>query len=222
MSGAGGPGRVECGAPYDGAWRQGAGVPHRLRSGGPLASRADNDSVRWRSVDGISRTLAREVGAAGSRPRPGFYTYLLDRDAAEEVAEHKRLFYVAATRAADALYISGNETSSGDGWLAAASEVVGTASRDGVEVRQPLIVGGGGGARRPAPRSWNEGGVAISPWRVRTLPSLPLTRVQGQSRSRRGAAPLRLARGTTAPYLTVEAYLSLYDPLLTTQLGVLA
>ena len=30
-------------------------------------------------------------------------------------------------------------------------EVVGTASRDGVEVRQPLIVGGGGGARRPAP-----------------------------------------------------------------------
>ena len=122
-----------------------------------LASRADNDSVRWRSVDGISRTLAREVGAAGSRRRPGFYTYLLDRDAAEEVAEHKRLFYVAATRAADALYINGNETSGGAGWLAAALEVVGTASRDGVEVRQPLIVGGGGGARRPAPRSWNEG-----------------------------------------------------------------
>ena len=83
-----------------------------------------------------------------------------------------RLFYVAATRAADALYVSGNETSSGDGWLAAALEVVGTASRDGVEVRQPLIVGGGGGARRPAPRSWNEGGVAFSPWRVRTLPNL--------------------------------------------------
>ena len=116
-----------------------------------LASRADNDSVRWRSADGISLTLARAVGAAGSRPRPGFYTYLLDRDAVEEAAEHKRLFYVAATRAADALYISGNETSSGDGWLAAASEVVGAASRDGVEVRQPLIVGGGGGARRPAP-----------------------------------------------------------------------
>lgn len=122
-----------------------------------LASRADNDSVHWRSADGISLTLARKVGAAGSRPCPGFYTYLLDRDAAAEAAERKRLSYVAATRAADALYVSGNETSSGDGWLAAALEVVGTASRDGVEVRQPLIVGGGGGARRPAPRSWNEG-----------------------------------------------------------------
>ena len=158
MSGAGGHGRIECGAPDDGAWRQGLEFPIVFVPEAHLTSRADHDSVRWRSAGGISLTLAREVGAAGSRPRPGFYTYLLDRDAAEEVAEHKRLFYVAATRAADALYINGNETSSDDGWLAAALEVVGTALRDGVEVRQPLIVGGGGGVRRPGPRSWNDGG----------------------------------------------------------------
>ena len=115
-----------------------------------LPSRADYDPVRWRSREGISMTLAREIGDS-SRPRPGFYDYLLQRDRAEEAAEHKRLFYVAATRAADALYVSGDEKNSGDGWLAAAVEALGTAPRDGVEVRSPLTVGPGTTARRPAP-----------------------------------------------------------------------
>ena len=115
-----------------------------------LPSRADYDYVRWRSGEGVSITLAREIGDS-SRPRPGFYDYLLQRDRAEEAAEHKRLFYVAATRAADALYVSGDEKNSGDGWLAAAVEALGTAPGDGVEVRSPLTVGPGTTARRPAP-----------------------------------------------------------------------
>ena len=115
-----------------------------------LLSRTDYDPVRWRSGEGVSLTLAREIGDS-SRPRPGFYDYLLQRDKAEEAAEHKRLFYVAATRAADALYVSGDEKNSGDGWLAAAVEALGAAPRDGVEVRSPLTVGPGTTARRPAP-----------------------------------------------------------------------
>ena len=115
-----------------------------------LPSRADYDYVRWRSGEGISTTLAREIGDS-ARPRPGFYDYLLQQDRAEEAAEHKRLFYVAATRAADALYVSGDEKNSGDGWLAAAVEALGTAPRDGVEVRSPLTVGPGTTARRPTP-----------------------------------------------------------------------
>ena len=115
-----------------------------------LPSRSDYDYVRWRSGEGLSMTLARDIGDS-SRPRPGFYDYLLQRDKAEEAAEHKRLFYVAATRAADALYVSGDEKNSGDGWLAAAVEALGTAPRDGVEVRSPLTVGPGATARRPSP-----------------------------------------------------------------------
>ena len=115
-----------------------------------LLSRSDYDYVRWRSGEGLSMTLARDIGDS-SRPRPGFYDYLLQRDKAEEAAEHKRLFYVAATRAADALYVSGDEKNSGDGWLAAAVEALGTTPRDGVEVRSPLTVGPGATARRPSP-----------------------------------------------------------------------
>ena len=115
-----------------------------------LPSRDSYEYVRWRTDEGISATLAREIGES-ARPRPGFYSYLLTRDQVEEAAEHKRLFYVAATRAADTLYVSGNEQSSGDGWLAAAVESLGSIPRDGVEVRQPLTVGSGATARRPTP-----------------------------------------------------------------------
>ena len=117
-----------------------------------LASRETYEYVRWRSAEGISATLAREIGDT-KRPRPGFYSCLLDRDAVEEAAEHKRLFYVAATRAADALYLSGNESRGGDGWLGAAIGALGTASRDGVELRDPLTAGWGDTARRPPPRA---------------------------------------------------------------------
>ena len=117
-----------------------------------LQSRQTYDHVRWRD-EGISPTLNQELGSGDGRRRPGFYDYLLRRDQAEEAAEHKRLFYVAATRAADTLYVSGNEGGSGDGWLASAVEALGAGASDAVEIRDPLPVDVRDIARRPAPAS---------------------------------------------------------------------
>ena len=118
-----------------------------------LPSRVTYDQVRWRTEEGISLTLEKEIGSdETSRRRPGFYSYLLSRDEAEEAAEHKRLFYVAATRAADALYISGDDPPRSDGWLAAAHSALG-ADTGGVEVRSPIPVDLDAIARRAAPQS---------------------------------------------------------------------
>ena len=104
------------------------------------SSHVSYDAVRWRTEDGISLTLAKKIGAGQeNRRRPGFYSYLLGRDRVEEAAEHKRLFYVAATRAADILYISGDDSERGDGWLGPARSSLG-ASSGGLEVRRPIPV----------------------------------------------------------------------------------
>ncbi len=117
---------------------------------GHLRSRESYDEVRWRE-EGIAPTLSKEVGSTDSRRRPGLYSYLLQRDQAEEAAEHKRLFYVAATRAADTLYVSGDEARGGDGWLTSALGALRTGAPGGVEIRPALEVDLGSIARRPAP-----------------------------------------------------------------------
>ena len=118
-----------------------------------LSSRVSFDAVRWRTEEGISVTLQKEVESdETSRRRPGFYSYLVERDKAEEAAEHKRLFYVAATRAADVLYISGDQAKSGDTWLAAAQVALGGAA-GGVEIRSPIPVDLKAIADRVPPRS---------------------------------------------------------------------
>ena len=105
-----------------------------------LSSRVSYDAVRWRTGEGISVTLQKEVESdETSRRRPGFYSYLVEQDKAEEAAEHKRLFYVAATRAADVLYITGDHAKSGDTWIAAAQVALGEAA-GGVEIRSPIPV----------------------------------------------------------------------------------
>ena len=115
-----------------------------------LPSRGSYDQVRWRD-EGIAPTLSEEVGSGDGRRRPGFYSYLLQRDQVEEAAEHKRLFYVAATRAADTLYVSGDEAGRGDAWLKSAKEALEGGPTGGVEVRPPLPVDMRSIARRPAP-----------------------------------------------------------------------
>ena len=115
-----------------------------------LPSRLSYDQVRWRD-EGIAPTLGQEVGSDDRRRRPGFYSYLLQRDQVEEAAEHKRLFYVAATRAADTLYVSGNEGGRGDGWLTSAVEALETEASASVEIRPALPVDLRDIARRPAP-----------------------------------------------------------------------
>ncbi len=118
-----------------------------------LPSRVSYDAVRWRTEEGISVTLQKEVESdETSRRRPGFYSYLVERDKAEEAAEHKRLFYVAATRAADVLYISGDQVNSGDTWLAAAQVALG-GGVEGVEIRSPIPVDLKAIAARVPPRS---------------------------------------------------------------------
>ena len=108
------------------------------------------ESVRWRSDEGVSITLTPpEEG--GARRRPGFYSYLMRRDEAEDKAEHKRLFYVAATRAADLLYISGDAVEKDDSWLSSAQSALESTPSDGVEIRQPLPIDLDAVARRGPP-----------------------------------------------------------------------
>ena len=77
-----------------------------------LSSWSTWDAVRWSREDGVSVTLERDQDD-DTRPRPGFYAHLQQQDQLEDAEEHRRLFYVAATRAGDYLYISGDESGSG-------------------------------------------------------------------------------------------------------------
>ncbi len=114
-----------------------------------LPSRGNYEPVRWRTEEGISLTLDREIGSGGSRRRPGFYSHLLDRDGPEEAAEHKRLLYVAATRSADRLYVSGDDSRGGDGWLKCILDAIEDAQPDGVHVRPAIAADVDAIARRP-------------------------------------------------------------------------
>ena len=122
-----------------------------------VPSRGTYEPVRWRAEEGISLTLDKEIGGSGNRRRPGFYSHLMERDNREEASEHKRLLYVAATRAADKLYLSGDDPRrqdgelGGDGWLAYVFDALGESHVEGVEVRSPLPVDLDAIARRPAP-----------------------------------------------------------------------
>ena len=114
-------------------------------------SRVSYEAVRWRTEEGISITRARRVESGEEkRGRPGFYSHLMERDELEEAAEHKRLFYVAATRAADILCITGDHSESGGGWLGTAHSALG-ATPGGVEVRSPIPADRQGIARRARP-----------------------------------------------------------------------
>ena len=115
-----------------------------------LASRPSYEPIRWHRHDGVSATLQPGEDDS-SRPRPGFYAHLLRRDQAEDAAEHRRLFYVAATRAADYLYVSGDDANRG-GWLQLALAACETDAVESAEVRDPLLVDVEGVARRAAPR----------------------------------------------------------------------
>lgn len=115
-----------------------------------LTPPSDYPAVRWRTDHGISVTLARDIEDGGSRPRPGFYQYLLDRDEEEDAAEHKRLFYVAATRAADALYISGDDDANDKSWLSYTRNALGPNPPEGVEARPPIPADQTSIMRRPA------------------------------------------------------------------------
>ena len=78
-------------------------------------------TVLWRADGGISLTLERDVSELEeARRQPGLYNYLKELERREDEAESKRLLYVAATRAADLLVVSGADpTESSEPWLTA-------------------------------------------------------------------------------------------------------
>ena len=111
------------------------------------------EPVRWRAADGISVTLSPDPEATGSdsRRQPGMYGYLKERDQREEDAEHRRLLYVAATRAADRLYLSGDDGAGEGTWLGLCGETLAGMDPALVEVRPALAVDVAAIARRSVP-----------------------------------------------------------------------
>ncbi len=107
------------------------------------------DFVQWRRDAGITATLSPDLDTDNGRRRPGFYSYLTKRDTEEDAAEYKRLFYVAATRAADMLYLSGVETKSGESWMSMAQDALNADAWPGVEVRPTIPVDMSRIAKRP-------------------------------------------------------------------------
>ncbi len=105
-----------------------------------VSPRNSYDTVRWRRHEGISATLSPDLESDDKRRRPGFYSLLEQHDKVEEAAEYKRLFYVAATRAADKLYLSGAATKSGESWMSMARDALKANAWPGVEVRPPIPV----------------------------------------------------------------------------------
>ena len=97
-------------------------------------------AVRWRPADGIAVTLNPEASAADRRRRPGLYRYLRALDSVEEDAEYRRLLYVAATRAADRLCLSGDEDGKDGSWLAICQETLRGSDPSLVEIRPPVPV----------------------------------------------------------------------------------
>lgn len=93
------------------------------------------DAVRWRPGEGVSFTLDRREEEDTTRPRPAFYSLLTSREDLDEREEHLRLFYVAATRARDYLYLSGDEGGSGGGWLPHVHAAVEAGGLRGVDLR---------------------------------------------------------------------------------------
>lgn len=90
-------------------------------------------TVLWRRDEGISFTLERGEGDERRR-RPAFYDHLRTLSSADDREEHLRLFYVAATRAGDYLYLSGDAEQAG-GWLAAVQAASAAGNLNGIEVR---------------------------------------------------------------------------------------
>ena len=96
--------------------------------------------VRWRQADGIAVTLSPDAASGDRRRRPGLYQYLRELDGREEDAEYRRLLYVAATRAADRLYVSGDDDGRDGSWMAVCQETLRGMDPGLVEIRTPVPV----------------------------------------------------------------------------------
>ena len=141
-------------------------------------------TVLWRADKGISLTIERDVWELEEvRRQPGFHNYLKELERREDEAENKRLLYVAATRAADLLVVSGSDpTESTEPWLSAFTKP-GAAHR--VLVHDPIPVDLDAIRRRPLRDSFT-----VPDAETEQVPDAPLL-------GRRGAIPIRSSTPAT-------------------------
>ncbi len=142
-------------------------------------------TVLWRAEEGISATLEREVSEMDQdRRQPGFYSYLRELEKREDEAENKRLLYVAATRAADLLVVSGAVAAQNrDTWLGAFTD---SAHGNHVNVSVPVPVDLRAIASRSSDRVF-----AVASASLEKEADAPLL-------GRRGAIPIRSSTPATA------------------------
>ena len=95
--------------------------------------------VRWRPADGIAVTLSPAGDADERRRRPGLFQLLRQLDRSEEDAEYRRLLYVAATRAADRLFVSGDDARDGS-WMALCRDTLAGMNQGLAEIRPSVPV----------------------------------------------------------------------------------
>ncbi len=141
--------------------------------------------VLWNAEIGISMTLERDVSEIDEpRSKPALYNLLKEIEDREDAAESKRLLYVAATRAADLLVVSGAEpTGESPSWLRA---FIDHSVGPDIEIHSPVLVDLES-MRSRAPRQQFE---APSPDREQSADA-PLL-------GRRGAIPIRSSTPATA------------------------
>ncbi|MDA0270407.1 MAG: UvrD-helicase domain-containing protein [Chloroflexi bacterium] len=115
---------------------------------GHLDSTASHQPVRWRPDLGLA--IVPQRGDDDETVRPGFADLLRLKDIDAEAEEHLRLFYVAVTRAADYVYLSGDD-GDGDGWLHHGLRAAAAGTLPDAEVRPPAHVDLAGIARQRNP-----------------------------------------------------------------------
>lgn len=95
-------------------------------------------AVRWAPGVGVAATLEKLVGDDARRPT-AFHSWLTRLERAREDEEYWRILYVACTRAADYLCLTGIQAGEGarPTWVSAAVEAFELAPADLVDVRKP-------------------------------------------------------------------------------------
>ena len=188
-----------------------------IAEAGDALARGNARTILWRAEDGISLTLENDPESGEtSRRRPGFYNYLADLDEIEDAAENKRVLYVAATRAADMLFVSGMDVDSDKpSWMKAFTD---PGFSDGVAHLEPTAIDLKALASPPrkefALSTPEDEMVVDSPLIARPIavPIRSSTPVTALKPPQEGSAfygpgdPLALARGTLAHLAIEEMY----------------